>query len=257
MYVDCHAPKMCTPHAGSSLWQLSVGALVFAPIRLLTLAPAPSAGHAAASCAEACSRYMPTTATPAALADSSDHDDHDAGALAHGAPETHAFIACKDSSLLCVDVRAGRLIWRLAAACGAAIGLSGAAVDVPLGSLMASLYRVGNPTAYPQTDAGSPSGGRGAGGSCPGSGCADSLESHGERSSPVPLPCVADAVSVPAPAHARLALCSASGAVAVLRVPGASVVAGAQLPAESFSAPVAFDGRIVLGCRDDHLYCLT
>ncbi len=34
-------------------------------------------------------------------------------------------------------------------------------------------------------------------------------------------------------------------------------VAGAQLPAEAFSAPVAFDGRVVLGCRDDHLYCLT
>ena len=202
---------------------------------------------------------MPATGAPAALADGSDHDDDDAVALAYGLPETHAFVACKDGSLLCVDAHAGRLIWRLAAACGAASGTSGAAVDVPLGSLMAGLHRVRNPTAHPQTDAGSPSGGRGAGGSCPGSGCADSLESYGECSGPVhsPLPCAADAVSVPASAHARLALCSANGAVAVLRMPGASVVAGVQLPAESFSAPVAFDGRIVLGCRDDHLYCLT
>ena len=202
---------------------------------------------------------MPATVAPAALAAGSDYSDDDAGALAHGLPETHAFVACKDGSLLCVDARAGHLIWRQAAACGAASGASGAAVDVPLGSLMQGLHRGYNPITRPQTDAGSPSGGRDAAGSCPGSGCADSLESHGECSGPVhlPVPCAPDGVIVPAPAHARLALCSASGAVAVLRVPGASVVAGAQLPAESFSAPIAFDGRIVLGCRDDHLYCLT
>lgn len=202
---------------------------------------------------------MPATSAPAALADGSDCDNDDAGALAYGLPEMHAFVACKDGSLLCVDARAGRLIWRLAAACGAPSGASGAAVDVPLGSLMLGLYTDRNPTARPQTDTGSPSGGRGAGGSYPGSDCADSLESHGECSGPVhlPLPCAADAASVPAAAHARLALCSASGAVAVLRMPSASCAAGAQLPAESFSAPVAFDGRIVLGCRDEHLYCLT
>ncbi|KAK9825637.1 hypothetical protein WJX81_002282 [Elliptochloris bilobata] len=39
--------------------------------------------------------------------------------------------------------------------------------------------------------------------------------------------------------------------------PSGSLVAGAHLPAESFSAPVAFDSRMVLGCRDDHLYCLA
>ena len=250
---------MCVSHAGSRLWELSLGALVFAPIRLHILAPEPVAGHAAAAGVEACSPYMPATGAPAALADGSCFDDDHAGALAHGLPETHAFVACKDGSLLCVDAHAGRLIWRLAAACGIPRGASGAAVEVPLGSLMAEMHREKNSNTCPETDTGSPSGGRDTAGSSPGSGCADRLDLHGVCSGPghSPAPCAADAVSVLASAHARLALCSASGAVAVLQVPRASIIAGAQLPAESFSAPVAFDGRIVLGCRDDYLYCLA
>lgn len=232
---------------------------MFAPVRLHSLAPEPTAAHAAALRTEACSRYMPASGAPAALADGGDDDDVDVGALAHGLPDAHAFVACKDGSLLCVDARAGRLIWRLAAACGAPSGASGAAVDIPLGSLVMGLQGCTNPSMHPQPDTGSSGGRRDAGGGTPGPVCADGLESQGECSGAgqLPLLCPADVVSLPASAHARLALCSASGAVAVLRRPSASVVAGAQLPAESFSAPVVFDGRIVLGCRDDHLYCLT
>ena len=243
-------------HAGKRLWQLRLGALVFAPIRLHTLAPEPTA----ASGDEACSCCMPASGPHAALADSDDNDDVAAGVLAHGLPETHALVACKDGSLQCVDARAGRLIWRLAAACGAPSGASGAAVDVPLGSLMVRLQGGKHPVVQPHPDTGSHGSRRGAGGGTRGRVCADSLVSPGECSGAglLEVPCPADAVSLQTSARARVALCSASGALAVLRGPRDSrAVAGAQLPAESFSAPVAFDGRIVQGCRDDHLYCLT
>ena len=161
-------------------------------------------------------------------------------ALARALPEAHALVACQDGSLLCVDARAGRLIRRLASACGAPSGASGAAVEVSLGSLMMDLQGHQSPHTHCLPDTGS-SGGR--------------QDAAGGISEP--LPCPADAASVSGAAHARLALCSVRGTLAVLQWPSASVVAGAQLPAESFSAPVVFDGRIVLGCRDDHLYCLT
>jgi hypothetical protein len=31
----------------------------------------------------------------------------------------------------------------------------------------------------------------------------------------------------------------------------------AAMPAETFSTPAAFGGRMVFGCRDDHLYCVA
>ena len=197
---------------------------------------------------------MPAFGAPAALAEVDMHT------LARGLPEAHALVACQDGSLVCVCAHTGRLIWRLAAACGAPSGASGAAVEVPLGSLMAEMQGPRNPSIHLLPLAGNSGDGRQAGGDVPGPPCADSPQAQGGCSGAgrLPLPRPAEAAGAPAAAHAaRLALCSASGALAVLRWPGASVAAGAQLPAESFSAPVVFDGRIVLGCRDDHLYCLT
>jgi acyl-CoA synthetase len=35
-----------------------------------------------------------------------------------------------------------------------------------------------------------------------------------------------------------------------------SAAMSAQLPGEVFSSPVFVDSWVLLGCRDDHLYCL-
>ena len=35
-----------------------------------------------------------------------------------------------------------------------------------------------------------------------------------------------------------------------------TIIAEAQLNNEIFSSPVAFDGMVVFGCRDEHLYCV-
>eukprot|EP00879_Flechtneria_rotunda_P007325 GHRR01007684.1.p1 GENE.GHRR01007684.1~~GHRR01007684.1.p1 ORF type:complete len:1295 (+),score=553.20 GHRR01007684.1:1159-5043(+) len=45
-----------------------------------------------------------------------------------------------------------------------------------------------------------------------------------------------------------------SGTAAAVAQP--SSLLGVQLPGEVFSSPVAADGWVVVGCRDDHLYCL-
>ncbi len=34
-------------------------------------------------------------------------------------------------------------------------------------------------------------------------------------------------------------------------------LAAVAVPAETFSTPAGFDGKLVFGCRDDHLYCLS
>lgn len=72
----------------------------------------------------------------------------------------------------------------------------------------------------------------------------------------------------------RCVCCSPSTAIAsdaaavnsyTVRPPEGSVQAAgsavpltaAAMPAETFSTPVVFGGRLVFGCRDDHLYCVT
>ncbi len=59
----------------------------------------------------------------------------------------------------------------------------------------------------------------------------------------------------------RLACCANSGTVAWLKTgqaesPQNGIVHCTTLGGDVFSSPVAFDGHIVVGCRDNHLYCL-
>ena len=61
------------------------------------------------------------------------------------------------------------------------------------------------------------------------------------------------------PAEQLIAVVTVAGEVHVLSVPPAgqpTCVASATLPGEAFSAPVLHNGLLLLGCRDDWLYCL-
>ena len=394
---------------GNPLWRCDLSSPIFAPIRMrgslpvspmslitshaAAVAAAPGATSGAAAGAYPTNCPCPAAAAPiagpsaepgAAAGDSSEFLAVAAGAepgcAAAAAPL--ALVATQDGGLHCVDARTGRLNWRRALACGNPCGASGAALEAHLGHAVAfrSAHRFSSsvtpdndPSMSHDVNSCSPAAG-GAKGSC----AQDAVDLRGARSragndaaaGAAPAP---DAVPAPG-INTHLALCSTSGAVAVLRCPGAcptsrqpkplggareaggtpvcesrmiqdvsgnaqveaaggtlqpgslaasqgvhessprrvacegtlgpgsaagsqglceprpnpgiacrgslepgqvpwsqglhdltpnpclgspSLVAGAQLPAESFSAPVVFDGRMVLGCRDDHLYCLT
>jgi hypothetical protein len=56
---------------------------------------------------------------------------------------------------------------------------------------------------------------------------------------------------VEAVSEAGLALPEALGGLAVRSV------CTVDLPADVFSSPVFFEGHLLIGCRDDHLYCLA
>lgn len=68
------------------------------------------------------------------------------------------------------------------------------------------------------------------------------------------------------PALGQAVVCTAAGVVfwldvALLRQqtgpPAAAVLDRVQLPGEVFAAPAVGQGRAYIGCRDDHLYCIT
>lgn len=61
------------------------------------------------------------------------------------------------------------------------------------------------------------------------------------------------------PSALLVAVATVAGDVHVLSVPPAgqpSFAASARVPGEAFSAPVMHNGTLLLGCRDDWLYCL-
>lgn len=394
---------------GNPLWRCQLSSPIFAPIRvrgplpgppvppssrLTSLAAAvlaaPGAMSGAAAGAHPTESRCPAAAAPAAEPSATsgsaagDGSAFLAAAAAGAEPERMpaaaplALVATQDGGLHCVDARSGSLIWRRALACGDPSGASGAALEAHLGHAFASwsAHRSSsgaNPDDDPRVsyDAQgcSPAAGR-AVGSC----AQDAVDAWGSTASSDAPPGAApapDAASAPRTNFAHLAMCSTSGAVAVLRCAGAcpssrqpeplggareadgtpectsrviqgvsgdakveaaggtlqpgslaasqgvckssprrvtyeegpgspagsqgfhepsadpgiacraslepgqvqwsqgsrdpspdpclglpSLVAGGQLPTESFSAPVAFDGRMVLGCRDDHVYCL-
>lgn len=394
---------------GSPLWRCQLSSPIFAPIRVRgpwpgpPVAPpsrftshaaavfaAPGAVSGAAAGAYPTESRCPAAAGPAAGPSAISGDaagDRSAlpAADAAGAePERVAaaaplaLVATQDGGLHCVDARSGNPVWRRALACGDPIGASGAALEAHLGRAFPSwsAHRLSS-GATPDDDLRVSRDARGcslAAGGAKGSCAQDAVDIWGSTASngaPPGAAPVPDAVSAPGTNVAHLAMCSSSGAVAVLRCAGAcplsrqpeplggareadrtpecksrviqgvsgdakaeaaggtlqpcflaasqgvckssprrvtceegpgssarsqglrepsaesgiacraslepgqvqwsqglrdpspnpclglpSLVADGQLPAESFSAPVAFDGRMVLGCRDDHVYCL-
>lgn len=394
---------------GNPLWRCKLSSPIFAPIRVCGSLPgppdlpasrftslaaavfaAPGAMSGAAAGAYPTESRCPAAAAPATGPSATSGDVAGDGsallaAAAAGAePECMpaaaplALVATQDGGLHCVDARSGNLIWRRALACGDPSGASGAALEARLGHAFASwsAHRFSSGVT-PDDDLRVSHGAQGrspAAGRAEGSCAQDAVDVWGSTASndcPPGAAPVPDAVSAPRSDVAHLAMCSTSGAVAVLRCAGAcpsscqpeplggareadgtpecksrviqgisgdakveaaggtlqpgslaasqgvrkssprrvtceegsgspagsqglrepsadpgiacsaslepgqvqwsqgsrdpspnpglglpSLVAGSQLPAESFSAPVAFDGRMVLGCRDDHVYCL-
>ena len=47
-----------------------------------------------------------------------------------------------------------------------------------------------------------------------------------------------------------------AGLLYTLSIKTGAVVSQLQLPGEIFSSPVALNNRLVVGCRDDYLYCM-
>lgn len=105
----------------------------------------------------------------------------------------------------------------------------------------------------------------------------------GTHAGPEAVPLRRGGAALPECGACRVAWCRNDGLVGMLRLPtgsqagavpetgvpvnmavqrteggdaGISDVGAVQMPADTFSAPVAFGPFLVLGCRDDHLYCL-
>lgn len=53
-----------------------------------------------------------------------------------------------------------------------------------------------------------------------------------------------------------MCICSSCGVLYLLDIASGRVVAKTTLPSKVFSSPVCVDGRVVVGCRDDHVYCV-
>lgn len=51
-------------------------------------------------------------------------------------------------------------------------------------------------------------------------------------------------------------VCSSSGVLYLVNASNGLVLTKMQLPNEVFSSPVCVDNCIVLGCRDDYVYCI-
>lgn len=47
-----------------------------------------------------------------------------------------------------------------------------------------------------------------------------------------------------------------SGSVHVVETASKEIVFSTQLPTQSFSSPCVVKGRLLVGCRDDRLYCI-
>jgi acyl-CoA synthetase len=49
---------------------------------------------------------------------------------------------------------------------------------------------------------------------------------------------------------------STSGVLYILKLSDGQIIAEFSLPNQTFSSPVIWDNRIVIGCRDDYVHCL-
>ena len=59
-----------------------------------------------------------------------------------------------------------------------------------------------------------------------------------------------------AASDAAIVTCNTTGELSVLAADDGVVLATYTLPGEVFSSPVCIGERIIIGCRDDHVYCL-
>ncbi len=53
-----------------------------------------------------------------------------------------------------------------------------------------------------------------------------------------------------------LCVCSSKGCIYVMNPLDGSVIGSIELPGEIFSSPVIVNNRIVVGCRDELVYCV-
>jgi hypothetical protein len=215
-------------------WTTHSGAPLYAPLSLLQ----PASSHASAE---------PHNTGSRARGDSDGSDDMEAGS---GTVVLAADQAGRASGLC---LRCGRLLWVLNVQCsssgnnitGGASSGGGSAV-VPL---RASLV-----VCRPLLPAGSaatglPCGGRQEVAWTAGPGAAGVAEAPDSR-----CVCCSPKAAIASDAAA------VSSSATHLPVPAAAAAvphAAAAMPAETFSTPLAFGGRMVFGCRDDHLYCVS
>ena len=56
--------------------------------------------------------------------------------------------------------------------------------------------------------------------------------------------------------HDCVCVCSVRGVIYLVDVCSSSVLGSHRLPGDVFSSPVSLDNLLVVGCRDDHIYCV-
>ena len=56
-------------------------------------------------------------------------------------------------------------------------------------------------------------------------------------------------------AHYYAVICSTSGQIDIVNCVNGRLVCSTNVPGELFSSPVVCDDRLIIGCRDDNIYC--
>ena len=234
-------------HAGTLLWRISLGAQVFAPLALLPPLPSGTTAHQ-------CRIPGLSLGTP----------PH-AVAVADQQGKLHVLCcSCGEAAWAAVTLMSGETGSGTSAATGAV-----ADMDHILGRLHA-LW-----TGSGQLVAGAP----GKGSAEVRLGDSDAGAASGLASAEAALPAQAGA-TLSEDRPISVVWCRNDGIVGVLQCPtgrqgvadhddrlmtklcgqqsgGGWGVKAVQMPADTFSAPVAFGPFVVLGCRDDYLYCLS
>ena len=55
--------------------------------------------------------------------------------------------------------------------------------------------------------------------------------------------------------HYYAVICSTSGQIDIVNCSNGRLVCSTNVPGELFSSPVVCDERLIIGCRDDNIYC--
>lgn len=73
----------------------------------------------------------------------------------------------------------------------------------------------------------------------------------------IPVPVLSSNISAASsPGVACVCACTTSGLVYLLDIHNGGVLSSIRLPGEVFSSPVVVDNHILVGCRDDCIYCI-
>lgn len=243
---------VCAESESELLWSTDVGAPIFAPLSSLQPALAALSGAAHSAAGSDGSSSCRSNATSEAPGSSGGRG----GSGAAGGGSTVVLVPDQSGCVSGLCLHCGHVMWQIEL-CGSGSG-SGSCGDVAVrASVMVT------PPLPPLTAAAPVAASqRIAWTAGPGAAGVAEVPSGGFDCSNCGAGAAGCSAVSTAGTHAAagLAAAPAPGLAAHAQPTGrrrSSAGAASAMPAEAFSMPVGFGGRLVFGCRDDHLYCVS